>query len=438
MNPRHLPVLHPAGLAVGAALAGFGILLAETFLGPLLARNLTDPQERMMGMVHQKLVEDYINPPTPLEGPWRAQLMRRAIQGMMESLEDPYSAFVGPSDLRLLDEESNGVMSGIGLVLNADGRVRYPRPGGPAERAGILPGDRILSLNGRDVTRLSLDELVHSIKGPLGTTLDLVIQHADQSLATTQVVRARIPTYTVRRIQILDDSLGIGSFHITSFASSTPGEVDRALEQLLANHLKGLILDLRFNPGGSLDAAVEVASRFLRGGVVTTLEKRGDPPEVHRADPRFAREDRLPLVVLLNGYSASGSEVLAGALRDRGAAVLVGSRSFGKGVFQEVYRFPTGKFAVKIAAGYYLTPAGHNLEAHLDPDRAGGLEPDIPVHLSPQDSARLRNSLDYEDPPPKYRDQVFRIFPEVARYKRPSDPAMKTALSLLKAVLAPV
>lgn len=433
MSRRSLPPLHPAGIAAGALLTGLGVLLAESVFGPLLVKKLMPREEALIGSVHEALSEEYL---IPLDREW---IMHRAIEGMLDGLEDPYSFFIGGQrELRNLEEESSGNLIGIGAVVDGRGFLRYPRPGGPAEGAGLRPGDHFLTIDGEDVTGFGLRELTGLLKGKEGTEVHLGMERADGEPYFTTVVRKPMPTLTVRQVKMLDADSGIGTMYIRSFAHSTPGEVDAALDKLEAQGLRGLILDMRFNPGGMLDASVQVAARFLEGGVVTARFPRRGAIEPQLADPALGRAADLPVVVLLNGNSASGSEVVAGALRDRGAAVIVGERSYGKGVFQQVRRYHQGNFAVKFAAGYFLTPTGQVLEGHLDTDRPGGLEPDVRVPDPEEIDTELLLALRYEEPPEKYAEDVRRLFPRVAEFEWPADPARDAAVELLKATLSEI
>lgn len=416
---------------VGAILTGVGVFLAETFLGPLLGRSMAPSEERIMGLVHRSLVEHYVEPRDP---EW---LMHRAVEGMIEALDDPYTFFIGPEDLAALEEESSGNLIGIGVMLDgAEGRVRYPVPGGPAEAAGLRPGDRILAVDGEDVTGLDLTALSERIKGEPGTAVRLRIEPLQGEPYEVEITRSPVPRGTVGKVRMLDEERGIGTIAIRSFSRSTPAELDAALDELDRDgRLHGLILDLRFDTGGVLDAAVAVAARFLDGGPVCRLQERGGPGSLREADPALSRYPDLPLVVLLNGLSASGSEILAGALRDRGHAVLAGSRSYGKGVYQRVHRYRSADFALKFTAGYYLTPSGRVLEGHIDPERAGGLEPDLALEVPIEESAAIQAWLRYEDPPREYRELVFRLFPRVAEVRPPPDRVLETALRHLQEVL---
>lgn len=422
-----------SGLLLGVSLTALGVVLAQALLGPILARSLASPEEQILANVHSRLSEDFVRPVND------AALMRVGVRAMVDALDDEYSSFVGPDELRDYNEDSTGRLIGIGAQITDGGRVRYPTPGGPAERAGLRPGDTIVAVDGNDVTSLAVSELVEQIKGPARTRVHLQVRrHLDQSLFEVEIPREAVPTGTVGRIEILDPEFGIGRIHIRSFAKSTARELEVAVDQLVEQGMRALILDLRFNRGGLLESAVDCAALFVEGGVICTLHGRDAARSVRRADPDDYRDLDLPMAVLVNGYSASGAEVLAAGLRDRGAAVLVGSRSYGKGVYQQVQNYADGDFVIKFTAGYYVTPGGRIIESQLFPDYPGGLEPDLEVSDGDEVGTRtILLSLMEDAIPEQYHEQVVEIWPALEHFPtHPSDPPTETARKALLASLS--
>jgi carboxyl-terminal processing protease len=210
---------------------------------------------------------------------------------------------------------------------------------------------------------------------------------------------------TVQHERMLDERRGIGYVTISSFTHETPGEFVQAFERLRAGGMRALVLDLRGNPGGVLSAAVEIAGRFLRDGLIVSTEGRGDV-SVHRAEPAAAWWAGFPLVLLVDEGSASASEVLAGALQEHRAAAVVGSRTFGKGMVQTIHRFPEQGSVFKLTTSYYYTPSHKNLEHSADPTRERGLQPDLRVDLRSEERRAIHERLSKPSPP---REALARI-----------------------------
>lgn len=424
--------LHLSSVLFGALWTAVGLLAAEQWLGPFLARRAMPEEEETLATVYRTLREHAV-----LAGD-RAELARAGARGMVEGLADPYSSYIGPEDLEAFRLESSGTYAGIGAMLHPDGRLLYPLAGGPAEEAGLRPGDRILAVDGEDVAGLDSAALAPRLRGPRGSGVRLEIEHRDGVRASAEIRRRQVPAGTLGDARWLDRDAGVAHLLLRSFAESTPRELDVALERLEAEApLRALALDLRWNTGGQLESAVTIAARFLRGGLICTLRDRAGREQIRRADPALARWPELPLAVLINETSASGSEVLAGALRDHGAAVLVGVRSWGKGIYQEVYDFDAGGFVMKFTAGMYFTPAGRSLEGHLRPELApGGLEPDLHVADAPEAAAKVRNWHWIHRPDPRWRAAVDEAFPSYFPDQPPPDAVADAALVLLREALA--
>jgi carboxyl-terminal processing protease len=299
-------------------------------------------------------------------------LLEYAIQGMLMGL-DPHSVYLTRDDFADLQEGTSGEFSGLGLEVGMeDGYVTVISPidGSPAAAANLQSGDVILKLDNVTVKGLSLNDSIEKMRGAKGTKVELTIGRPGTSQPfNVTLVRDTIKVASVRQREL---EPGYGYIRIAQFQLGTGEDVARSLEKLKAKgKLKGLVLDLRNNPGGVLSASVDVAGLFLDGGLVVYTEGRLANSDMHfNADGGDASDD-TPLVVLINAGSASASEIVAGALQDRGRAVVMGSDSFGKGSVQTILPLSESR-AVKLTTARYYTPNGRSIQAE-------GIIPDIPV-----------------------------------------------------------
>lgn len=300
-------------------------------------------------------------------------LLRHAIQGMLSGL-DPHSAFLNADDFRELQDTTTGEFGGLGMEVSMeDGLVRVIAPidDTPAQRAGIESGDLLVRIDDKPVTGMSLDEAIGMMRGKPGTTIHLSVMREgiDQPLELT-LTRAIIQVHSVRQ-KLLEP--GFGYIRIAHFQDNTGQEVEQAIAALQAGKtpLKGLVLDLRNNPGGVLQASVQVADAFLESGLIVYTEGRQADSHMRFEASGTDLTHGLPLIVLINGGSASASEIVAGALQDQHRAVLMGTRSFGKGSVQSVLPL-SEKEAIKLTTALYFTPSGRSIQAQ-------GIVPDVIV-----------------------------------------------------------
>lgn len=301
-----------------------------------------------------------------------SELLELAIQGMLMSL-DPHSAYLTKDAFADLQTSTSGEFSGLGLEVGMeDGYVKIIAPidGSPAAEAGLQPGDIILKLDGRTVKGMGLGEAVDMMRGPRGTEIDLTIGRPGESQPfDITLTRDTIKVASVRE-RILEP--GYGYIRIAQFQHGTGADVRKSLQRLQEKDtLKGLVLDLRSNPGGVLQASVEVADLFLDGGLVVYTEGRLPNSDVEYAAEPGDASNGIPVVVLINGGSASASEIVAGALQDHSRAVIMGTDSFGKGSVQTVMPISEER-AVKLTTALYFTPNGRSIQA-------AGIAPDILV-----------------------------------------------------------
>ncbi|MBD1551885.1 S41 family peptidase [Pseudomonas typographi] len=301
-------------------------------------------------------------------------LLENAIKGMLSNL-DPHSAYLGPEDFAELQESTSGEFGGLGIEVGVeDGFVKVVSPidDTPASRAGIQAGDLIVKINGQPTRGQSMTEAVDKMRGKVGEKITLTLVRDGGQPFDVTVARAIIQVKSVRA-QMLED--GYGYLRITQFQVKTGEEVTKALAQLRKQNgnkkLNGLVLDLRNNPGGVLQAAVETADNFLTSGLIVYTKGRLPNSELRfNADP-VDQSEGVPLVVLINGGSASASEIVAGALQDQKRGVLMGTDSFGKGSVQTVLPL-TNDRALKLTTALYYTPNGRSIQAQ-------GIVPDVEV-----------------------------------------------------------
>ncbi|ASP40678.1 peptidase S41 [Bacterioplanes sanyensis] len=301
-------------------------------------------------------------------------LFEYAINGMLSSL-DPHSAYLQPDDYNDLQEHTSGKFGGLGIEVGMeDGLIRVVTPidDTPAQQAGIESGDLIVTLDGDPVMGMSLTDAIERMRGEPGTSIDLEVRRqGEKELLTFTLKRAEIKVASVRTEMMSDD---IGYIRITQFQANTGRELNAALLDWQQGNISGLILDLRNNPGGVLDAAVEVTDAFIDSGLIVYTEGRAPNSKLRYSATQRTVAKQLPIVVLINGGSASASEIVAGALQDHQRAVIVGTQSFGKGSVQSVLPITEDK-AVKLTTARYYTPEGRSIQAQ-------GIKPDIWIEQS--------------------------------------------------------
>jgi len=308
-----------------------------------------------------------------------AALTYGAIRGAVQTLDDPFTWFADPLVANRIREDATGHYSGIGAVVNLNdvGRVIIVRPfaGGPADRAGLIPGDVILQIDGIDTLALTLDQAVGMIRGAEGTPVRLMIHRAGlENPLEVEIMRGEIEIPSVEH-RLLEHE--IAYLKLNDFRGHVPAQVRDALLELLAERPRGLILDLRDNPGGLLSSSIEIASEFISDGVIV-LERGSDDMEEHMAKGDGLATD-IPLVVLVNKGTASASEIVAGAIRDHERGVLIGEQTFGKGSVQSPIDLSDGSH-LRLTIAHWFTPSGQLIQE-------GGLAPDIEVILSDEDLA---------------------------------------------------
>ncbi len=360
-----------------------------------------------------------------------SDLINNAIKGMLQNL-DPHSSFMSADEYKSMQETTSGEFFGIGVEIymeNGQVTVVSPIADTPADRAGLQAGDVILSIDGQSTQELTLQDVVSRIRGPKGSAVELTILHTSaKTPQTVRITRGAIPLISVKSKELEKGYLWI---RITRFSERTTEELQEAVKAA-RDDLRGIVLDLRNNPGGLLDQAVRVSDMFLNDGVIVSIKGRNKNSE--RSYRASAQKDDItvPVVALINAGSASASEIVAGALRDQKRALILGERSFGKGSVQNIIPLPDGS-GLKLTVALYYTPNGSSIQAE-------GIQPDMEVPfasrsdqerflLREQDLNRhLENSKkkgdDKKDAASEVRDQLER------------DNQLRTALQLLKGIPA--
>jgi carboxyl-terminal processing protease len=301
------------------------------------------------------------------------KLVEGAINGMLTSL-DPHSNYLNTRDFNDMKVQTRGEFGGLGIEVSMENglvKVISPIDDTPAARAGLKPGDVITALDGQPVQGMTLPQAVEKMRGPINSDIKLTIRRKGRPPFDVKLTRAEIRVQSVRSHLIDKD---IGYIRITSFTEQTDVGLNNAMKNLkqeAGGKLRGVVLDLRNNPGGLLDQAVAVSDAFLeRGEIVSTRGRRADDAQRYNAQPGDIA-DGLPMAVLINGGSASASEIVSGALKDHHRAVLIGTRSFGKGSVQTIIPLP-GHGAMRLTTARYYTPSGRSIQDE-------GIEPDIVV-----------------------------------------------------------
>ncbi|MCB9883893.1 MAG: S41 family peptidase [Planctomycetes bacterium] len=392
--------------------------------------NLPEPQATALEVIHAEILKSHV------EQQDGNALLDRAIAAMVGGL-DEYSRYVPPAKVASYVEESTGRYEGVGMVMSQQGEdlvVLYPFVGSPAEKGGLLPGDRILTIDGKPVAELPMESRSSAanelVRGPADSDVRLQVARAETTAELT-VHRGPVQIPVVKWAHLADPEQRLGYVFLSDFYPGVATELASAIAALGKDGgLRGLILDLRFDGGGSLDECIDIANLFLPSGVIVSTRRRDQLLEEFKAEAGKCRFPDLPLVLLVNERSASASEVLAGAMQDHERAAIVGVRTYGKGYVNTVYTWKNMPFRLKLTTAHYYTPKGRNIDRpHArhgatnpdgspvvdDPD-AGGIVPDVVAAIDPSLSSRIEERLVTREPPAPYLE-AFRAV--AATYKIP-------------------
>lgn len=395
-------VQHKRGIILGTAALALSTV-AVTGVGLRLARSqafFQDSPKELVDEVWQIVNRTYVDGTfnqVDWQGVRRDYLNRnyktseeayKAIREMLKKLQDPYTRFMDPEEFQAMQIDTSGELTGVGIQLAKDQETKQlvviaPIEATPAYRAGILSKDVIVKIDGKSTKGMEVDDAVKLIRGKPGTKVVLTIKRGNRNI-DYPLTRARIEIHPVRA-QLENTKIGrVGYIRLNQFSAQAGDEMKAAIEKLEKDKVQGYILDLRSNPGGLLYASVDIARQWLPDGkIVSTVDRRG---EVEQQSANNTALSNKPLVVLVDGGSASASEILSGALQDHKRAVVLGTKTFGKGLVQSVRSLGDGSgLAVTIAK--YLTPSGRDINKH-------GIDPDIVIELTDAQRKALQKDRD--------------------------------------------
>ncbi len=389
-----LIVLFSAG-----ACAATAVMAREAVISPGGATRIMDSPKEVIDQTWQIVFRDYLDvngkyTPERWRGLRRDVLAKtypsskdayEAIRGLLASLDDPYTRFLDPREFKEMQIDTSGELSGVGIQLSLDKDTKElvvvaPIEGSPASKAGVLPKDVITAIDGKSTKGMSTEDAVRLIRGQEGTKVTLTIRRRSQVLDLA-LTRERIELHAVdTQINTAPDGARVGYIRLKQFNANATKDMRKALRDMEAAGVDGYVLDLRSNPGGLLMASVEIARQLLNEGTIVSTKTRTGITDVKRATGRALTA--RPIVVLVNEGSASASEILSGALQDNNRAVLVGQKTFGKGLVQSVRGLSDGS-GMTVTIAKYLTPKGRDIHKY-------GIVPDVQAKLSEQEASRLQ------------------------------------------------
>lgn len=337
---------------------------------------LFQPFWESWNLVHDQYVDQPIDD---------VEMMRGAIRGMLQSLDDPHTSYMDPEEYETTNAPLNGEYEGIGAWVDITGEylaIISPMPNSPAEKAGLKPEDLVIGVNGKDVTGVDGNLVLRDILGPAGTDVTLTIKRKDMPEPfDVTITRAKIAVPSVEG-KMLDEN--VAYIQINTFGEKTTRELRDSLRDLMKQNPVGMIIDLRYNGGGYLNTSIDVISQFIEGNQVVLIEEMGDGSRTIFNSKNGGLATKIPLVVLVNEGSASASEIFAGTIQDYGRGTLVGTTTFGKGSVQNWIPLSNEQGAVRVTIARWLTPN----ERHI---HNIGLEPDVMVEITEEDIAAERD-----------------------------------------------
>jgi carboxyl-terminal processing protease len=388
-------LLHTA-LFGGAVATTATLSLLSPTLSPSVQASLHDSPKAVLDEAWQIVYQDYVDPNFN-QVDWQAvrqELLSvdyaseeeayEALRTALEQLDDPYTRFMDPEQYRALTRQTAGELSGVGIRLEVNSEtnaltVVEPLQNSPASAAGIRTGDRILAIDGRSTEGMSVEDASRLIRGEAGTDITLRVSRAGSNAFDVPLTRARIELPTVRYSLRQEGDTQIGYIRLGEFSSHAAEQMRRAIRDLVSQGAEGFVLDLRGNPGGLLQSSIDISRMWIEAGdIVRTVDRNGSSRETSANHTALTE---LPLAVLVDGNSASSSEILTGALMDNRRATVVGSQTFGKALVQSVHALDNGA-GLSVTIAHYYTPAGTDISHR-------GITPDVEINLTDSQRQRL-------------------------------------------------
>ncbi|WP_295534644.1 S41 family peptidase [Synechococcus sp. UW140] len=387
-------------LAGAGSLAAVVVLGSDLLLGSSTAAIISDSPKEVMDEAWQIVFRDYLDTTGKYtDDKWK--ILRRdvlnknygnkkdayeAIRGMLTTLDDPYTRFLDPREFKEMQIDTSGELSGVGIQLSLDKDTKElivvsPIDGSPASRADVKPKDVIIQINGKSTKGMSTEDAVKLIRGPVGTNVSIQLRRNKTQLVSVDLIRDRIEIHAVdSRLNTTPDGSKVGYIRLKQFNANATKDMRAAIRELETKGAQGYVLDLRSNPGGLLMASVEIARQWLDDGVIVSTKTRDGVQDIKRASGKALT--KAPVVVLVNEGSASASEILSGALQDNNRAILVGQKTFGKGLVQSVRGLSDGS-GMTVTIAKYLTPSGRDIHKF-------GIQPNITAKLTEDDAKNLK------------------------------------------------
>ena len=400
MSQRGVRRIALLALAGAGALAGLVVVGSDLIIGSSTAAIISDSPKEVMDEAWQIVFRDYLDTTGKYtEDRWktlRKDVLNKsygntkdayeAIRGMLATLDDPYTRFLDPREFKEMQIDTSGELSGVGIQLSLDKDTKElivvsPIDGSPASRADVKPKDVITQINGKSTKGMSTEDAVKLIRGPAGSKVSIKIRRNKTQLISVDLIRDRIEIHAVdSRLNDTPDGIKVGYIRLKQFNANATKDMRQAIKELEEKGAQGYVLDLRSNPGGLLMASVEIARQWLDDGVIVSTKTREGLQDIKRASGKALT--KAPVVVLVNEGSASASEILSGALQDNNRAILVGQKTFGKGLVQSVRGLSDGS-GMTVTIAKYLTPNGRDIHKF-------GIKPDITAKLSNEDAKNLK------------------------------------------------